>query len=562
MEYIIGAIVILLCLYLTGYFFKKKHYKEIDRLETWKMDITDRPVLDEMSRVKKLNMTGQTEELFERWRNEWDEIVTSQLPDVEELLFDAEESIDKYRFKNSKEIQQRIEKRLTEIEENIKNLLAELNELVGSEEKNRAEIEELKEMYRQCKKSLLAHRHTFGKSEKILEEQLDEALAKFEEFDDKTEKGNYLEAREILLIIKALIEDSQAKMEAIPSLMVDCQSKIPSELEELRDGYKEMLEQGYLLDHLQIDKEIERLEEQVNVYAGSIDQAQIEEVQTGVEEIKDNIEHLYDLLEKEVHARHYLSQQDEATRTMLYNNRDMNNKLKTEIAAVRNSYHVPEKDLEIQIHLEKKISQLFKKFEVLEHKINSQNTPHTLLREELAEVKEHIEEISDEQTAFAEKLQALRKDEMSARERVKELSKKVAETIRLISKNNVPGVSQEYKYLIQDAKESIDNVLAKLDEKPLNIPSVQQYLEVAVLTVDKAADSVGDMIETILLAEKVIQYGNRYRSRYPSIDNGLREAEASFRSYEYKKALEQAASSIEEVEPGAIKRIEELITEQ
>lgn len=229
-----------------------------------------------------------------------------------------------------------------------------MNELVGSEEKNRAEIEELKDMYRQCKKSLLAHRHTFGKSEKILEEQLDEAFSKFEEFDDKTEKGNYLEARETVLVIKALIEDSQAKMEAIPSLMVDCQSKIPSELEELKDGYKEMLEQGYLLDHLQIDKEIERLEEQVNVYAGSIDQAQIEEVQTGVEEIKDNMEHLYDLLEKEVHARHYLSQQDEATRTMLYNNRDMNNKLKTEIAAVRNSYHVPEKDLEIQIHLEKK----------------------------------------------------------------------------------------------------------------------------------------------------------------------------------------------------------------
>ncbi|KON86733.1 septation ring formation regulator EzrA [Sporosarcina globispora] len=561
MEYIIGGIVILLCLYLTGYFLKKKHYKEIDRLETWKMDITDRPVLDEMSRVKKLNMTGQTEELFERWRSEWDEIVTSQLPDVEELLFDAEESIDKYRFKNSQEIQQRIEQRLTGIEDSIKILLSELNELVGSEEKNRTEIEELKKMYRECKKSLLVHRHTFGKSEKLLEEQLDEAFAKFEEFDEKTEKGNYLEAREILLIIKALLEDSRMKMKAIPNLMVECQSKIPSQLDELKEGYKEMLAQGYLIDHLQLDKEMERLDGQVSEYADSIEKAQIEEVQKGVEEIKENIELLYDLLEKEVHARHYLSQQDEATRNMLYNNKDMNNLLKAEISAIRQSYHVPDNDLEIQIHLEKKLTQLFKKFEVLEHKINSQSTPHTVLREELAEIKEHIEEISDEQTAFAEKLQALRKDEMSAREQVKELSKKVAETIRLISKNNVPGVSQEYKYLIQDAKESIDNVLAKLDEKPLNIPAVQQYLEVAVLTVDKAADSVSDMIETILLAEKVIQYGNRYRSSNPSIDKGLKEAEASFRSYEYRTALEQAAASIEEVEPGAIKRIEEMITE-
>jgi septation ring formation regulator len=310
-----------------------------------------------------------------------------------------------------------------------------------------------------------------------------------------------------------------------------------------------------------MDKEIERLEQEVAAYAGYVDKAETAEVQKGVEEIKDKIELLYDLLEKEVHARHYLSQQDEATRNMLYNNKDINIHLKAEMSVVRQSYHVSDKDLEVQVHLEKKLTQLFKKFEVLEHKISSQSAPHTVLREELAEVKEQLEEISDEQTAFAEKLQALRKDELSAREKVKELTKKVTETMRFISKSNVPGVSQEYKYLIQDAKESIDNVLAKLDEKPLNIPAVQQYLEVAVLTVDKAADSTNEMIETILLAEKVIQYGNRYRSRYPSIDKGLKEAESSFRSYEYKTALEQAAASIEEVEPGAIRKIEEIMKE-
>ncbi|SIB88910.1 Septation ring formation regulator EzrA [Mycobacteroides abscessus subsp. abscessus] len=70
------------------------------------------------------------------------------------------------------------------------------------------------------------------------------------------------------------------------------------------------------------------------------------------------------------------------------------------------------------------------------------------------------------------------------------------------------------------------------------------------------------MIETVQLAEKVIQYGNRYRSKYPSIAKALREAEDSFRNYNYKEALEQAASSIEEIEPGALKRIEDMIGEK
>ena len=98
MEYILGLIVLVLGFFIIGYFFKKKRYTDIDKLEEWKMNIMNRPVLDELSKVKQLNMTGETEEMFEKWRNEWDEIVTVRLPDVEEMLFDAEEFIDKYRF--------------------------------------------------------------------------------------------------------------------------------------------------------------------------------------------------------------------------------------------------------------------------------------------------------------------------------------------------------------------------------------------------------------------------------------------------------------------------------
>ncbi|MFE8697029.1 septation ring formation regulator EzrA [Cytobacillus sp. FJAT-53684] len=561
MEYIIGVIVILLGLFLTGFILKKKYYKDIDRLEAWKMDIMNRPVLDEMSKVKQLNMTGQTEELFERWRMEWDEIVTAQLPNVEEYLFDAEEYIDKYRFKKAKDVQQEIEKFLTEIEDNIKKLLNELNELVGSEEKNRTEIEELKDIYRENKKTLLAHRHTYGKAADILETQLDEAFAKFQDFNDKTSSGNYLEAREIVLTIKGELEQVNVKMEEIPTLLVECLSKVPSEIKELKDGYKDMLEQGFILDHIQFEKEVERLEEEVANYKACVERTEIVDVQRGMGEMKDRIELLYDLLEEEVHSKHFINKQDGATRNMLFTNREINKQLKTELEIVRQSYHVSDKDVEIQTQLDKKLSQLFNRFELLDHKINSQSTAHSLLKEELDGIKSQLEEIEDEQAAFAEKLQMLRKDEMTAREKVKELRKRIAETVRLISKSNVPGLPQDYKYLMQDAKESIENVIAKLEEQPLNIQTIQQYLEVAVLTVDKVVDTTEDIVETIILVEKVIQYGNRYRSRYPSIEKGLLDAEASFRGFDYKTALEQAATAIEEIEPGAINKIEILIKE-
>lgn len=538
---------------------KKKYYRESDRLEKWKLEITSRPVLEEMQKVKQLNMNGQTEESFERWRNEWDEIVTDVLPDLEELLFDAEEYTDKYRFKKARVVQIEIEDILFDTEEKIKQLLSELEELVGSEEKNRTEIEKLKEIYRESKKMLLAHRHSFGKSEKYLEQKLDEATSKFAQYDEKTTNGNYLDAREIVLSLSGILEGIKKDMEMIPDFLVDCHSTIPSQLSQLKDGYNEMKEQGYILDHIQVEKEVERITKELSVTLEHVEKAELDGVSEHINEWKETIDELYDLLEKEVLAKGKIYQTDHEILEMLQTAKEDNLALKNEIYQIQQSYHLEDVDLKNTDQLEKRVNELFRRFELVEHKVNGNTAAFSHLTDELLAVKDLLAKIIQEQSVFLEKLQALRKDELSAREKVIELKKKLKEAIRLVSNSNIPGVSLDYTYLVEDAQESIQNVIKKLQERPLNIPVVQKYLEVAVLTAEKVIKTTDELIETAKLVEKVIQYGNRYRSRYPAVHRGLDEAEQSFRAYHYKEALEQAATSIEAVEPGVLKKIETLL---
>lgn len=559
MEFIIGGIAIIICIFLAGFFMKKKYYKEMDRLEAWKIEISTRPVLNEMQKVKQLNMNGQTEERFERWRGIWDEIQTVLLPDLEELWFDAEEHIDKCRFKKVKEVQASIAQELTNMAGKIDLLLSELQELIGSEEMNRVEIEELKDIYRECKKMLLAHRHSFGKTEKHLEKRLEDVSGIFIQFDENTESGNYIAAREIVLTIKAKLEKTKRDMDLIPNILLECKTTIPSQLLELKDGYKEMLSQGYLLEHVQLEKESERITRELDECLKQVEQADIEDVQMKIDEWKESIDILYDLLENEVLSKHEIKQRDHEILEMLYSAREANKTLNDEIMQIKQIYHLQEGDFGITGNLVKRLDQLFKRFELIEFKINENQTSYSHLCEELSAVKTLLESITLEQSSFLEKIRALRKDELTAREQLKQLKKKIAETIRLVSKSNIPGVPNEYKYLMEDARGSIQQVIGKLDEKPLDIPVVQQYLEVAILTVEKVTHTTDELFEMVKLAEKAIQYGNRYRSQYSTVDKGLYEAEQFFRSFQYKKAFEQAASSIEKVDPNALKKIETLL---
>lgn len=562
LNYILFVTILLLCLFSAGYLLKRKHYKEVDRLEEWKLNIMERPVLDELSKVKQLNMTGQTEQLFEKWRDEWDEIVTVHLPDVEDFFMDAEDYIEKYRFKKAKQAQENITGHLNKIEQLIQHILLEVNDLVGSEEKNRSDIEELKQLYRKMRKALLARRHSFGVATNHLEQQLDNVIDLFYTFEEKTTNGDYLEAREHVFQIKKILEELNAKMDSIPRLLIECQTTIPALLKQLSNGYQEMLADGYVLTHIQLEKELDRLQKALSVYISFIENTEVDEVEKGLEDMKESMEDLFDLLEKEVHAKHYLLKNHQETDNQIKKALEQNDTLKNETETVQKSYQLGDVDAEACQRMEKELSHLLRRFELLVIKIKNQETAQTELSQELKEIEQQLTEVFQEQEQFSEKLKTLRRDEVIAKEKVIEMRKKVKDITRLLSRSNLPGLPQTYEYTLQDAKSSIRNVKESLDEKPLHMDVVQKHLEVALLTVENLENATNEMLEDVTSAESVIQYGNRYRSRYPLLSERLDEAEIAFRNFQYKEALEQAATAIEEVEPGALKRVEKLLQEQ
>lgn len=559
---IVAIILLIIILTILAFTYRRKHTSQIKKLEHDKLQIQHKPIFEEMTKIKQLNMTGETEEKFEQWRSTWTEVIDIHMLEIDNLLFDAEEFIDRFKINKLKETQAKIVEKIEFCHEKMTEILTGLDELVGSEEKNRVEIELLEEKHRAARKKILAHQISFGEAVDPLEKELEQFKPKFEEYATLTENGNYLQAREIVIELTEKGDCLFQMIEQIPTLLADIQSAIPQSIRELRNGIREMERQSYYLDHLAIPKKLMEIEEKLENMQGKIAKLDMDGIQEETESIHNELDSFYDALEKEVVARHFLEEHFLPVQEHLGKVTDLVKDTLAETTFVQKSYRINDDEAKIPQAAVNKVDALNKQFDDIEMQLENHVSAFSKAQESIQFIRDEVGQIEQEQIEFSERIKSLRNDEHKVRTELEKLSKTLQDADRSLHRGNIPGIPSDIDARLEEAEEQLYIVRQSLEEVPLNMVLVNSYLENAKQSVQEVNEKTAELLENVMLIEWIIQYGNRYRKSNEQINMQLREAEESFRQLRYAKALEEAATAVEAVEPGAMKRIEELIHEQ
>jgi septation ring formation regulator len=551
---IMGLIIIIGILVVYGAYMRRKIYQDVDRMANWKISVMNRPITDEISKVKSMTMGGETEQKFEIWRRDWDEILTHKLPMVEEMLFEAEEYADKYRFKKSREVLGQTQGKMDEIEHRLSQMLEDLQVVVESEEQNRKNIVPVKERFHDLRKTLLTKRGEFKEAISYLESKLSTIEQQLAQYESDTSTGNVIQARDILNEVSAGLEELEKQVLDVPKFYKDIRVIIPYRLKELENGVAEMLEDGYILEHLKIEEFKQRLHNHLQVYEQGMQKASLDEVAEGLEQTFEQLDWIYNQLEKEVETRHLLKQELPVFEHDLHLVGQNILKMNDETAEVQKSYVLEERDFKTQESLDRVFKKLEKEFEEVDLVYKENNQAFSILFEKVEDMRGHLKELHSNAQAYREKLDTLRKDEWKAKETLQSLKQKLIESRRRVQKSNLPGLPHSYITILDDANECLTEVKEALDKKPLDMDAIQQVLDEADHKVSLVLEKTIEMVESAILTEKLIQYGNRYRRSYNHVDVELKRAESYFRSYNFVEAVEVAASAVESVDPGVTTR--------
>ena len=149
--YIITAIVLIVVLAIKNSKQNKKIRKSISELEREKNLVLGAPILNELSKVEALVKDDKAKYKYDNWQRRFDDIRNIYIPEVTDMLLDADDYLDTKDYKSLRLLLADIELKIYKLREKTEKLLSEIKEITLSEEKNRDQIVKLKTEYRKIK---------------------------------------------------------------------------------------------------------------------------------------------------------------------------------------------------------------------------------------------------------------------------------------------------------------------------------------------------------------------------------------------------------------------------
>ena len=534
---------------------KKRIIKEINRLEKEKNMLINVPVLNEFSKVEALVKNNKLEDKYNGWKLKFDIITDETIPQVNDMLIEADFMVEKSKTKDVYQKITEIEIKLYEVKTKIKTMLSEIKEITSSEEKNRSTITKLKSIYRNLKNKFEETKADYEETAKTIELQFETIEKRFEEFEIVMDKKDY---EEVIYVVKGLtemIEHMTIVIEEIPEIMLIGKSLIPKRTEDISTEYIKMTRENYILDYLNVEYNIVESEKKVSSIFDRVRVLNLEDVTFELKTILEYFDSLFNEFETEKLTRKYY---EEGLKEFAKKNSHVEKILSAVVnnmPEMKEQYSITDETLESVKLFSLEFDSINKDYDKLIILNNNHSFPYSKLNQELEIISLKLSKLHDKLKSLLQKVSNLKDDEERAKGQLEDIKLLLKQSKYQIRKNRLPIIPDNYYTELEEAKEAIKEIQKELSKKPIDIDTLNVRVDTARDLVFKLHNTTNDMVKMALLSEYAIVYGNRYRSSKQGINEGLLKAEKLFFNGDYKKSLEVSINTLDAVEPGIHKKI-------
>lgn len=553
--YIIGVVLICVTLFTIQKKNRNKLEKELTKLETLKNLIISSGILTEMEKVKALINNDKLMETYKKWEKRYHKIEKEDIPRLTDKLLVCSELIENNKFKEASYELAKAEIDIYYVKTDMELLLEDVKEITNSEERNRSAVTKLKSTFRNVVNKYTSNMNDYKGMEERVNLQFENINKLLSAFEISMEQNDYDEVGKIVKALDDLINNIKIVIDETPTVILMGKMIIPKKINELEMVASKMKKDGYNIEYMNLDYNIEETKKKLNDIFDRLKMLNLEDSIFELKTILDYFESLYYDFDKERAAKKEYEMLIDSIGKKLSRLTSVLRSIYEEVDMLKETYALTKEELSTLDSISKELTGEKDSFKLVNDRTLTRSTPYSRLSKDCELISVRISKTEDKLESAIKSLGSLKEDEVRAREQLTEIRGILKDAKDKIKSYKLPVIPKTYFIELNEAKDSISNIVSELEKKPIVISDLNTRVDTGRDLVLKIYTLSNELTKSASMAEMAIVYGNRYRSSNKEIEVGLVKAESLFRNGQYKKSLETTLDVLNIVEPNIHKKL-------
>ncbi len=420
-------------------------------------------------------------------------------------------------------------------ENTINKFNSDLVEIIKPEEDARQASLSLKEKFREIKSIYNSKETELYFVSGSFQNVFSEIETRFKKFEDLVETAEYDEANAILPDIENVLKYLEKIMGVLPQIIKKATQDIPSKINEIKDKYKELIMNGYPLQNIEFERNVNQLENNLDVCLEDIKKLNINQVNSKIYKIEEDIANIDEEFNNEISAKEEFDNKIDQVSNNFSNLEKSFIKTSNQLTKIRQIYMIDEEHETSFKDLKRTMDMVSKDKRRLEMYVHSkERTPYSTLKSRVNDLENGTLELKTKYNEFIDYIESLKKDSEFLYKEIKNmfltLKDYESKKYKNLSKLNI----KELDIYFDDCYDGIDEIYELINKVPIDVKTINEIYkniqikyDFIVKTIDENIDFKNKTIDNVMLM-------NRDRCKFSDINTLLDQVESLYYKGKYK----------------------------
>ena len=330
---------------------------------------------------------------------------------------------------------------------------------------------------------------------------------------------------------------------------------IPGKIEETNIQYSRMVRDGYTLNYLKVDYNLDEIRKKVENILAKVYKLDLEDVEIELKTILEYFNSLFSDFDKEKECKDLYKEGCKKFRYKIEKVNKVVYDIYIQIDDIRVTYDLTDEEINRFSVLNKNLEEINVTYKKILTDGKNKTFAYTKLYDDLESLEIKLSRLQDDLDYQLKSITSMKDDEYRAKEQLNTIQDLLKKSKLKLKDYKLPVIPSSYYVELKEAQDAIKEIVKELDKKPIVIKILNIRVDTARDLVFKIYNKTNDMIKVSYLSEKMIIYGNRYRSTYKEIEQGLEVATTLFYKGQYEESLKKSIEAIKLVEIDPLSKI-------